>query len=548
MGASVLDPKHFPGGGGGGGDVSEGAAAELEELEDGIHEEFAQAMARAGEETTARLKGDAELSRGGATDEEAAAAAQSAALQSVCTEEDGWSDLLGGSGSIFSKTTAAAAPDAPLAEYGGRARVHIEGRLLLLPSGESGSLFFSTEDDRDTQDGLRLRVGDDDHPLVPAGLMLGVRMMAEGQSCIVRCAAKYGYGSTGWNGVPLNSTLEYKVSMLECSPASAPVSNLEAAIERKELGNVWFRAGRYPSASRCYKAGVHMVGNVSSATVAQAKGDGGAGSEEAAAMLEVALALGNNHCRAEEKAGNFSSAKEALIGVLTRDPANLKALLAAARLGVKTDEIKEAEAALSKCKELINADHSMHGEMAKLAKLLKEAKRKEKQREKDLFGGKLRRRTVKVGGGDLNAPPEAAGQDETDTLDEPLGSSVAASEAAQTGPGIGEDDTGMDNLAADAVVSSLYRLVMVLIRALRSIQPISSLELTRVVFRPCAVQAMDEPPRCDGRGRGGGAGAGAGPRTHSGKKPWGLREYAQFGVTLVGAIVAYTVVEQLRPA
>ena len=439
----MLDPKHFPAG-------NEGAAAELEELEQGIHEEFAQAMARAGETTA--LKGDAELSTGTADVE--AAAEQSAALQSVCTEADGWSDLLGGSGSIFSKATAAAAPNAPQAEYGGRARVHIEGRLLLLPSGESGSLFFTTRGGEDAQDGLRLRVGDEDHPLVPAGLMLGVRMMAEGQSCIVRCAAKYGYGSTGWNGVPLNSAVEYKVSMLECSPASAPMSNLEAAVERKDLGNVWFRAGRYPRASRCYQAGLQMVGDVSSETVVQAKRDAGAGSREAAAMLEAALALGNNLCRAEEKAGNFSNAKEALIGVLTRDPANLKALLGAARLGVKTDEMKEAEAALLKCQELIDADHSMHGEMVKLEKLLKEAKRKEKQREKDLFGGKLRRRTVKVRGEDLNVPSEAARQIETDTTDSPTGASSAARATAQTGPDRGEDDTGIDNLAADAVVSA----------------------------------------------------------------------------------------------
>eukprot|EP01043_Picozoa_sp_COSAG02_P030309 COSAG02_NODE_1928_length_10338_cov_85.895888_7_plen_446_part_00 len=440
----VLDPKHFPAG-------KEGAAAELEELEKGIHEEFAQAMSRAGE-TTALKGDDAELSAG--TTGGQAAAAQSAALKSVCTEADGWSDMLGGSGSIFSKTTAVAAPSAPQAEYGGRARVHIEGRLLLLPSGESGSLFFTTRAEGDAQDGLRLRVGDDDHPLVPAGLMLGVRMMAEGQSCIVRCAAKYGYGSTGWNGVPLNSALEYKVSMLECSPASAPMSNLAAAVERKELGNIWFRAGRYPRASRCYQAGLQIVGDISSETVTQAKRDTGAGSRESEAMLEVALALGNNYCRAEEKDGNFSSAKEALIGVLTRDPANLKALLGAARLGVKTGEMKEAEAALSKCQELISAEHSMHGEMMKLEKLLKEAKRKEKQREKDLFGGKLRRRKVKVGSGDLNVPSEAPRQIETDTSDEPTSESLAARKIAQTGPDRGEDDTGIDNLAADAVVSA----------------------------------------------------------------------------------------------
>ena len=42
----------------------------------------------------------------------------------------------------------------------------------------------------------------------------------------------------------------------------------------------------------------------------------------------------------------------------------------------------EAEAALSKCKELISADHSMHSELLKTEKLVKEAKRKERQREK----------------------------------------------------------------------------------------------------------------------------------------------------------------------
>eukprot|EP01043_Picozoa_sp_COSAG02_P030308 COSAG02_NODE_1928_length_10338_cov_85.895888_6_plen_87_part_00 len=84
---------------------------------------------------------------------------------------------------------------------------------------------------------------------------------------------------------------------------------------------------------------------------------------------------------------------------------------------------------------------------------------------------------------------------------------------------------------------------MFLIRALYSKR--STLGFTHVSLHSCAVQIMDEPARCDGRGAG--AGAGAGPRTHSGKKPWGLREYAQFSVTLAGAIVVYAVIEQLRP-
>lgn len=234
-----------------------------------------------------------------------------------------------------------------------------------------------------------MRIGDEDHPLVPAGLMLGVRMMAEGQSCIVRCASKYGYGSIGWNGVPPNSALEYHVRMLECSPANAPFSDLAAAIERKELGNLWFRAGRYPRASRCYQSGTQIVGDVSTASVEQAKNSDGGDHKEASALLEVAVALGNNHCRAEEKLGNMTCAKAALVGVLIRDPANLKALLAAVRLGVVTHELIEAEAALSKCKELVNAGHSMHADLLKAEKLLKEAKRKEKLREKELFGGKL---------------------------------------------------------------------------------------------------------------------------------------------------------------
>ena len=57
---------------------------------------------------------------------------------------------------------------------------------------------------RDVHQGLDVRVGDDDHPLVPAGLMLGVRMMAEGQGCVVRCAAKYGYGGEGWRSYCLH--------------------------------------------------------------------------------------------------------------------------------------------------------------------------------------------------------------------------------------------------------------------------------------------------------------------------------------------------------
>ena len=304
----VLDPKHF-----------QDDAAATAQLEEGIHEEYAAAMQRVAERHTAPAEAG----------DEKGAMEQSAALRAVCGEAAGWSDLLGGSGAIFSKTTEGAAPNARRAEYAGRARVHIEGRLLLLPEGDSGSLFFSSEtaDAAQETEGLRVRIGDDDHPLVPPGLMLGVRMMAEGQSCVVRCAAKFGYGSSGWNGVPPDSALEYRVRMLECLPASAPVSELQAAIERKELGNMWFRAGRYPRASRCYSAGLQIVGDVS---VPQAEGD----SNEATAMLEVAVALGNNHYLAEEKLGNLRAAKEALIGVLIRDPANLKALLAAARLGI----------------------------------------------------------------------------------------------------------------------------------------------------------------------------------------------------------------------
>lgn len=127
----VLDPKHFHG--------DEAATAELEQ---GIHEEFAAAMQRAGERKTRAAAAEA---AGSSADEEAAATAQATVLKTVCTEAEGWGDMLGGSGSLFTKTAKAAAANSPQAEYGGRARVHIEGRLLLLPACESGSLFFSTE-------------------------------------------------------------------------------------------------------------------------------------------------------------------------------------------------------------------------------------------------------------------------------------------------------------------------------------------------------------------------------------------------------------------
>jgi hypothetical protein len=249
--------------------------------------------------------------------------------------------------------------------------------------------------------GLDVRVGDDDHPLVPAGLMLGVRMMAEGQGCVVRCAAKYGYGGEGWTDVPPGAALEYEVRMLECRPASAPVSDLEAATERKELGNLWYRAGRYPRASRCYKAGTQLVGEVR-----KGGGETQGGEEETAALLEVAVALGNNLARSEEKMGRLSSAKDAVIGVLMRDPENTKALLAAVRLSCAAYEMLEADAALQKCKEILAAKsskpadaagdgdgdgavESLAQEVSKAERLVRDANRRERQREKSLFGGKL---------------------------------------------------------------------------------------------------------------------------------------------------------------
>jgi hypothetical protein len=128
----MLDPKHF-----------NGDEAVTAEVEAGIHQEYAAAMKRAGER---KEPAPAEPSSPATDAEIAAAAAQQASLQALGAEAEGWSDLLGGSGALFSKTTAEAEADAPRAEYGGRARVHVVGRLLLLPAGERGAVFLSTED------------------------------------------------------------------------------------------------------------------------------------------------------------------------------------------------------------------------------------------------------------------------------------------------------------------------------------------------------------------------------------------------------------------
>ena len=223
--------------------MSDAATAELEA---GMMDEYAAAMKKAGEKKDAEMKSAAAAPAEPASGAEAAAAAaQEAALAAACSESDGWSDLLGGTGSLLSRTSVEPAAGAAKAEYGGRVRVHVEGRVLALAEGEAAAegqvpVFLSTERginapvcprssprrpgsvssrllccprprpdhlralrccgfQEATSEGLSVRIGDEDHPLVPPGLMLGVRMMASGQVSTIRCAAKYGYGTAGCN-------------------------------------------------------------------------------------------------------------------------------------------------------------------------------------------------------------------------------------------------------------------------------------------------------------------------------------------------------------
>ena len=62
--------------------------------------------------------------------------------------------------------------------------------------------------------------------------------------------------------VPASSALEFTVTMLAVESAATPRSELDSATERKELGNLWFKAGRYDRAARCYKTGADTVPQV----------------------------------------------------------------------------------------------------------------------------------------------------------------------------------------------------------------------------------------------------------------------------------------------
>lgn len=275
------------------------------------------------------------------------------------------------------------------------------------------------------------------------GVELGLRHMRVGQTCLIRCESRFGYGELGCKAtrkgdtdLPPDSDIEVQIELLEVISTTAvqnmsPKEILDEGERKKLIGNEHFQRAAYKKALRAYTAAANSItglefSNENPETFLQAR--------------QLRIDCGNNIATTCARLGELDKAKEAAVGVLELDPANTKALFRAGQVCSLQSNFVEAKLALQKAYDLNPGSKEVHAELGRLSARIKDYKSKTRAMQETM--GRSLFATSKSEGGDHESNmsivatghvPREKADDETgaglptphepDQAEEPVGSS-----------------------------------------------------------------------------------------------------------------------------
>ncbi|CAN0139081.1 unnamed protein product [Scytosiphon promiscuus] len=271
---------------------------------------------------------------------------------------DEWEELLGSA--VRKRVVVDGDGDSP--GLGSLVLFSWKGNILV--NDESGETFAQ-------RNRVTARIGDGDE--VP-GVELGLRHMRVGQTCLVRCESRFGYGGLGCpatrkedTDLPPDSDIEVQIELLEVVPTSSaqemsPEEIIEEGERKKRIGNEHFQRSAYQKALRAYTSAANSItglelSNESSQTFLQAR--------------QLRIDCGNNIATTCARLGELDKAKEAAVDVLELDPANTKALFRAGQVSSLQSNFVEAKLALQKAYDLNPASKEVHAELSRLSARIK---------------------------------------------------------------------------------------------------------------------------------------------------------------------------------
>lgn len=263
------------------------------------------------------------------------------------------------------------------------------------PDGRSGGPVF-----HDVQDWI-LVVGEKD--VVPA-LEMGIRFMREGETAVIQSHSKFAYGPSarGWMDytLPAHSAVEYTVTVKHIVPpaeAERRRFQLRLCLSKKTMANDIYKNDEIRTNAYAKSRALHIYQRAAGMLdyMLQSEVDEGDAFDRRDARACLLDCL-NNAAAVHLQCQSYHAAKEASVRVLEKDPANVKALLRAAKAALldpasSYDEVDAAiVAAAAQCQNNNNGDgHGDDGGMMADVNALRAdfARRKSayQRREKELY-------------------------------------------------------------------------------------------------------------------------------------------------------------------
>jgi len=297
-----------------------------------------------------------------------------------------WHDVLGG-GTVMRRTVSPGSGPSP--EYKCAAYVHYVARI----QGHEDTY----ENTRDLgEDPVEVVIGDNIMETVVPGLMLGIRLMKEGEIADIKVNHRFGYADQGFKDlVGPNEDIEFRVELVrvgerEKEPVEMdPQELIQHVRKRKERGNAFFVLDRIDKALQCYQDGLKR--SESHLPPAPQPGEEPPPEPEHdpyndnPELIKLRAQCAGNAAACFEKLKKWKEAGDACVAALALDPQNLKYLLRAANVSTMRGNFEEAKACLHTAKLVYPDNPSVSVAVRKFKSHVSAYKEKEKE----AYGGFL---------------------------------------------------------------------------------------------------------------------------------------------------------------